>query len=146
MSVPVDTFVDARDGQDEWDRPKKTKKDKKSRRKSTKDDYDIADQDKPPDKAKEPYDPIDREVSSVVSDPTRYDDASEGKSNGSRVDADDDMKSVASAPATSADRKKKEERRSGFFGMFGKGTNGATDRGDKESPQNGTDDKKQSFS
>ncbi|KAH8884452.1 hypothetical protein GQ53DRAFT_770818 [Thozetella sp. PMI_491] len=127
ISVPVDAFDDLKAGNDEWDQPKKSKKDKKNRRKSTKDDYDPPDPDDPPDRARDPYQPFDRDVSSVVSDPTRYDDRYESKSNGSRADPEDDMKSVASVPTTSEDLKKKEKRGSGFFGMFGRGTNGTTD-------------------
>jgi hypothetical protein len=52
-----------------------SKKNKRNRRKSTKDSYDIPEQDEPPDRPGESFQWIDREVSSVVSDPS-------GKLNG----------------------------------------------------------------
>ncbi|KAJ9149133.1 Involucrin repeat protein [Coniochaeta hoffmannii] len=123
---------------DTYDSPS-SKKDKKSRRKSTKDSYDRPDEGEPPDRGRDSFKPVDRDVSSLVSEPTRY----ERQSNGSWADEVEEAQSVVSAPPSSdrKDRKKrsskdgkdekssKDEKRSsgGFFGLF-KGTNGGSEK------------------
>lgn len=100
-----------------------SKTSKKNWRKSTKDSYDIPEQDEPPDRPG--YSPghsfelIDREVSSVVSDPI-------GKPNGGRTEEGDDTKPVVSLPAG--------KRRS---------TNGTVEHQERSIAENG--DKKDSF-
>lgn len=129
-----------------------SKKDKKSRRKSTKDSYDRPDEGEPPDRGRDSFQPLDRDVSSLVSEPTGY----ERRFNGSWADEVEEAESVVSAPpaSDSKDRKKrgtksskdekssKEEKRSsgGIFGLF-KGTN----RGGSETAKNSDDKEKQSF-
>lgn len=83
-----------------------SKKGKKGRRTSTKDDYNIPEQDEPPDRPGDSFQLIDREVSSVVSEPTSK------RSNGSRAGDGDDTRSVVSVPR-SADRKKSGKQSDG---------------------------------
>lgn len=123
VSVPVHAFDDIKDvrgaGGDEWDTPKKSKKSKRDSK-----GYDLADAD-PPDKQerhRDPYEPLDRDASSVVSD-SRYDDRSNGHSR-------DDDRSVVSAPSESdrkRDSKSSDKRNSGgLWGLF-KGSPTAAD-------------------
>lgn len=115
VSVPVNAFDDIKDAGpgdyvDEWDTPKKSRKSKRDSK-----GYD-APGDDPPDREKrdhrrtEFYEPVDRDVTSVVSD-SRYDETSKGHSNG------DDDRSVVSAPSDS----KRDSKRSsgGFWGLLG---------------------------
>lgn len=119
VSVPVDAFNDVKetgsgDYVDDWDTPKK---DKKSKRNSQ--GYDVSGDD-PPDREKrdhrrtEFYEPIDRDVSSVVSD-SRFDEPSNGHENG------DDDRSVASAPSGTKRDSKRDSKRSsgGFWSLLG---------------------------
>ncbi|TPX14176.1 uncharacterized protein E0L32_000570 [Thyridium curvatum] len=115
-----------------------SRKSKKGKRKSGQvNDFDVGDTDDPPDKWKERFEPLERDVSSVVSEPMRYNDET------------DETKSIVSVPGTGKDRIKtasKQEKRSsgGFFGLFGgKGasdkTNGSAEANDDQ------DGSKQSF-
>ncbi|EOO00542.1 putative involucrin repeat protein [Phaeoacremonium minimum UCRPA7] len=134
---------------------------KSSRRKSGQDyessskGYDIP-EDEPPDRRdrkRDSYKPIDRDVSSVVSDPAARYDRFDSRSVASRDD--DELGSVVSAPTGSEPRRKssksekrssKEEKRSSgsFFGLFGK-SNG-TEEKEKEISKSSKDGKKeQSF-
>lgn len=119
VSVPVDPFDDVKetgpgDYVDEWDMPKKGKKSKRNSQ-----GYDVSGDD-PPDREKrdhrrtEFYEPIDRDVSSVVSD-SRFDEPSNGHDNG------DDDRSVASAPSGTKRDSKRDSKRSsgGFWSLLG---------------------------
>ncbi|KAK1752426.1 hypothetical protein QBC47DRAFT_57529 [Echria macrotheca] len=83
-----------------------SKKSKKGKRKGTKDDYTILEQNEPPDRPGESFQVIDREISSVVSDPISK------RSNGSHADDADDGKSAVSVP-TSFDRKRSGKQSDG---------------------------------
>lgn len=119
VSVPVDAFDDVKETGpgnyvDDWDTPKKSKKSKRNSQ-----GYDVSGDD-PPDREKrdhrrtEFYEPIDRDVSSVVSD-SRFDEPSNGQDNG------DDDRSVASAPSGAKRDSKRDSKRSsgGFWSLLG---------------------------
>ncbi|KAJ4297179.1 hypothetical protein N0V88_004097 [Collariella sp. IMI 366227] len=74
-----------------------SKKSKKQRRKSTKDAYDMHERDEPPDRPGESFQWIDREVSSMASDPI-------GKPNGRHGGEGEDSKSVVSLPTNGTSR------------------------------------------
>ncbi|KAJ9142099.1 Involucrin repeat protein [Pleurostoma richardsiae] len=132
-----------------------SKRSKKDRRKSGQ-DYDILDEEPPdkPSRRRESYRPVERDVSSVASDPAaRYDDRYDGRSNGSRRD-DDDNETIVSA-ATDPPRRKssrsdkrssKEEKRSSgssFLDYFK--PSGGKDSGKQDSPRSKDGKKDQSF-
>lgn len=119
VSVPIDAFDDVKetgpgDHVDDWDTPKKGKKSKRSSQ-----GYDVSGDD-PNDREKrdhrrtEFYEPIDRDVASVVSD-SRFDEPSNGHDDG------DDDRSVASAPSGTKRDSKRDSKRSsgGFWSLLG---------------------------
>lgn len=114
VSVPVNAFDDVKEtgpgGYDEWDTPKKSKKSKRSSQGYDVSGDDLPDREKRDHRRTEFYEPIDRDVSSVVSD-SRFDEASNGHDNG------DDDRSVASAPSGT----KRDSKRSsgGFWSLLG---------------------------
>lgn len=112
VSVPVNAFDDIKDTKsvddvDDWDMPKKSKRD--SRGYDLPED-DLPDREKRDHRGTEFYEPVDRDVASVVTE-SRYDPPPNGPSNG------DDDHSVASAPSGS----KRDSKRSsgGFWGLLG---------------------------
>lgn len=130
VSVPVDAFDDLDDTKPvdtAWEEPQRTSKSKRDSK-----GYDLAED--PSDRRERRreerrrsdfYEPLERDVSSVVSD-TRHDD----RSNGRGRDQHDDERSVVSAPDGKRDsksdkRSSKEDKRSsgGFWGLL-KGSNG----------------------
>lgn len=130
VSVPVDAFDDLEDSKPTdaaWDEPQKTSKYKRDSK-----GYDLADD--PSDRRERRreerrrsdfYEPVDRDVSSMVSD-SRHDD----RSNGRGRHQHDGERSVVSAPDGKRDsksdkRSSKEEKRSsgGLWGLL-KGSNG----------------------
>lgn len=137
VSVPVDAFDDLEDTKTtdvSWEEPQRTTKSKRDSK-----GYDMPGEDpsdrrerRREERRRSDYEPIERDVASVVSD-SRHDDRSNGRS---RHQYDDD-RSVVSAPDGKRDskadkRSSKEEKRSsgGFWGIL-KGSNGVD--GDKES-------------
>ncbi|KAJ4421217.1 hypothetical protein N0V82_003849 [Gnomoniopsis sp. IMI 355080] len=115
VSVPgnaLDDIKDAGSGDyvDEWDTPKKSKKSKRGSKGSDLPGDDPTDGEKRDHRRTEFYEPVDRDVTSVVSD-SRYDEPSKRHSNG------DDDRSVVSAPSDS----KRDSKRSsgGFWGLLG---------------------------
>lgn len=119
FSVPVAAF-DV-EGADDWDTPKKSKKSKRGSK-----SYDLPDDDPPDlrDPLRDRYEPLDREIASIVSD-TPYDDRSNDHSH-------DDGRSVASAPTGS--ERKSEKRSSGLWSRLMGSSNGE----DKESSKKGS--------
>ncbi|KAI3400449.1 hypothetical protein diail_3070 [Diaporthe ilicicola] len=130
VSVPIDAFDDLEDSKPTdvaWEEPQKT-----SRSKRDSEGYDMAEDhsDRRERRREERrrsdfYEPLDREVASVVSE-TRHDDRLNGRGRHQR----DDERSVVSAPDSKRDskpdkRSSKEEKRSsgGFWGLL-KGSNG----------------------
>lgn len=144
VSVPVDAFDDLEDTKpvdnawDELQRTGKSKRDSKG--------YDLAED--PSDRRERRreerrrsdfYEPVDRDVTSVVSD-TRHDD----RSNGRGRHQHDDERSVVSAPDGKRDskpdkRSSKEEKRSsgGFWGLL-KGSNGVDSESQSKKDNAGT--------
>lgn len=144
VSVPVDAFDDLDDtkpADNLWDEPKRTSKSKRDSK-----GYDVAED--PSDRRERRreerrrsdfYEPLDRDVSSVVSD-TRHDD----RSNGRGRHQPDDERSVVSAPDGKRDsksdkRSSKEEKRSsgGFWGLL-KGSNGVDGESQSKKDNAGT--------
>lgn len=115
VSVPVNAFDDVKETEpgdyvDDWDTPKKGKKSKRSSQGYDVPRDDTSDREKQDHRRTEFYEPIDRDVSSVVSD-SRFDEPSNGHDNG------DDDRSVASAPSGT----KRDSKRSsgGFWSLLG---------------------------
>lgn len=144
VSVPVDAFDDLDDtkpGDTAWDEPQRTSKSKHDSK-----DYDLADDhsDRRERRREERrrsdfYEPLDRDVTSVVSD-SRHDD----RSNGRGRHQHDDERSVVSAPDGKRDskpdkRSSKEEKRSsgGFWGLL-KGSNGVDGENQSKKDNAGT--------
>lgn len=144
VSVPVDAFDDLDDTKpatNVWDEPQRTSKSKRDSK-----GYDVAED--PSDRRERRreerrrsdfYEPLDRDVSSVVSD-TRHDD----RSNGRGRHQPDDERSVVSAPDGKRDsksdkRSSKEEKRSsgGFWGLL-KGSNGVDGENQSKKDNAGT--------
>lgn len=128
------------------------KKSKKKKRRSTgsfPSDANL-DEGEPPDIGRDRFEALDRDVSSVVSDPSRYDDHKSSRSRARGENLDDTM-SVASAPG-SADRKdrkssksEKDTRISGsssFFDRFKSSIGIAEEKGRQRKAE---EDKKNSF-
>ncbi|KAI1760453.1 hypothetical protein GGR53DRAFT_79976 [Hypoxylon sp. FL1150] len=123
------------------------KKKKKKKRRSTDGLLDDGNSE-PPDRGRDRFEALDRDVSSIVSDPSRYDDRKSSRSR--RNDIMDDTRSVTSTPG-SADRKdrkssksEKDARNSGnssFFDRF-KSSIGVAGEG---RPRKSEEDKKNSF-
>ncbi|KAL2290985.1 hypothetical protein FJTKL_14886 [Diaporthe vaccinii] len=144
VSVPVDAFDDLEDTKpvdDAWDEPQRTGKSKRDSK-----GYDLAED---PSGRRERrreerrrsdfYEPLDRDVTSVVSD-TRHDD----RSNGRGRHQNDDERSAVSAPDGKRDSKpdkrgSKEEKRSsgGFWGLL-KGSNGVDGENQSKKDDAGT--------
>lgn len=144
VSVPVDAFDDLDDTKpvdDAWDEPQRTGKSKRDSK-----GYDMAED--PSDRRErrreerrraDVYEPLDRDVASVVSD-TRHDD----RSNDRGRHQHDDERSVVSAPDGKRDsksdkRSSKEEKRSsgGFWGLL-KGSNGVDGENQSKKDNAGT--------
>lgn len=144
VSVPVDAFDDLDDtkpADNVWDDPQRTSKSKRDSK-----GYDVVED--PSDRRERRreerrrsdfYEPLDRDVSSVVSD-SRHDDRSNGRG---RHQADDE-RSVVSAPDGKRDsksdkRSSKEEKRSsgGFWGLL-KGSNGVDGENQSKKDNAGT--------
>lgn len=144
VSVPVDAFDDLDDTKPvdtAWEEPQRTSKSKRDSK-----GYDLAED--PSDRRErrreerrrsDMYEPLERDVSSVVSD-TRHDD----RSNGRGRDHHDDERSVVSAPDGKRDsksdkRSSKEDKRSsgGFWGLL-KGSNGVDGENQSKKDNAGT--------
>lgn len=144
VSVPVDAFDDLEDTKqvdNAWDEPQRTGKSKRDSK-----GYDLAED--PSDRRERRreerrrsdfYEPLDRDVASVVSD-TRLDD----RSNGRGRHQHDDERSVVSAPDGKREskpdkRSSKEEKRSsgGFWGLL-KGSNGVDSESQSKKDNAGT--------
>lgn len=127
------------------------KKKKKKKRRSTDGlpDDGNTNESEPPDRGRDRFEALDRDISSVVSEPSRYDDHKSSRSRG-KSDILDDTRSVTSTPG-SADRKdrkssksEKDARNSGsssFFDRF-KSSIGVAGEG---RPRKSEEDKKNSF-
>lgn len=132
------------------DSRKKSKKKKK--RRSTSDgiaDDGNTNESEPPDKGRDRFEAVDRDISSVVSDPSRYDDHKSSRSRRSEVL--DDTKSVASAPG-SADRRdrkssksEKDTRNNGNSGFFDRLKSSIGIAEEKGRQRKSEEDKKNSF-
>lgn len=114
---------------DGWDTPKKSKKSKRNSRGS-----DVKDDDKSEswDTQREPYEPLARDVSSVVSD-SRYE-------NGSNGHGFEDDRSIVSAPVEAEDKRssKSEKRSSGGFWSILKGSSNNEDKNESKKDNAGT--------
>lgn len=143
VSVPVDAFDDLEDTKpvdDAWDEPQRTSKSKRDSK-----GYDLPEdpsdrrERRREERRRSDYEPLDRDVASVVSD-TRHDD----RSNGRGRHQHDDERSVVSAPDGKRDSKpdkrgSKEEKRSsgGFWGLL-KGSNGVDGENQSKKDNAGT--------
>jgi hypothetical protein len=137
VSVPVDAFGDIDDtklGDAAWEEPQRTSKSKRDSK-----GYDMAED--PSDRRErrreerrrsELYEPLDRDVSSAVSD-SRHDD----RSNGRGRHEYDDERSVVSAPDGKRDSKEEKRSSGGFWGLL-KGSNGVDSENQSKKDNAGT--------
>lgn len=144
VSVPVDAFDDLDDTKpvdDAWDEPQRTGKSKRDSKgyDMVEDPSDRRERRREERRRADVYEPLDRDVASVVSD-TRHDD----RSNGRGRHQHDDERSVVSAPDGKRDsksdkRSSKEEKRSsgGFWGLL-KGSNGVDGENQSKKDNAGT--------
>lgn len=141
VSVPVDAYDDLDDtkpGENVWEEPQKTSKSKRDSKgyDMVEDPSDRRERRREERRRSELYEPLDRDVTSVVSD-SRHDD----RSNGRQLDDD---RSVVSAPDGKRDsksdkRSSKEDKRSsgGFWGLL-KGSNGVDGENQSKKDNAGT--------
>lgn len=144
VSVPVDAFDDLDDTKpvdNAWDDPQRTGKSKRDSKGHdlAEDPSDRRERRREERRRSDFYEPLDRDVASVVSD-TRHDD----RSNGRGRHQHDDDRSVVSAPDGKRDsksdkRSSKEEKRSsgGFWGLL-KGSNGVDGENQSKKDNAGT--------
>ena len=108
--------------------------DKEENHQRTKYDLDTAGQQEPRDASDDYYKPIDRDVTSVVSEPLRHDNQYGSRRNGDGDHADnaDDTRSLASAPPTDdkGGTSREKDSSGGFFGFLKK-TGGADSQKDE---------------
>ncbi|KAK0731709.1 hypothetical protein B0H67DRAFT_606340, partial [Lasiosphaeris hirsuta] len=100
-----------------------SKRSKKSRRSSTKDDYDIPEQEEPPDRPGDSFQIIDRDVGSI-------------KSNGSHVGDADDAKSVKSITSVRSKKSSKHDDGESSFELVTP-TNGTFEHAESSINENG---------
>ncbi|RYP35642.1 hypothetical protein DL767_003754 [Monosporascus sp. MG133] len=112
---------------------------------------DVPQEEKPPDRGIDPFEPLKRDVSSVESGPSRYDDAQSSRNGSpSRVNDSDDAKSTTPAPGVDergdgeSFKSTKDKKSSGNSSLLGRFKSSMGIHDEKNSSRK-SDDRKNSF-